>query len=294
MKKAMRFRITAVLAAAMTAACTAAMPSAASYNTATVTQLETFTGPYQTYWKWCEQEKFPAGKYWNGGDPEVWTDTPCASHSSWDNCTYVPFRYVYNAGYTTLPSSETYGSLCQCYGFARKLAQDFYGGCKVWLRHRYSTDFQFRAGDQVRINYDAHSVFITEVNGDKITFADCNWDNHCGIRWDVSATIANGKFTFGGRSFEITYIDRAAMAGDIDGDSQVTEEDIEYIRQIAEGTYSFTGKQLRAIKEAADLNNDGVVDMDDYDIALDDFTNRTYIPGTLGFQHYLTDLGSWS
>ena len=31
------------------------------------------------------REKFPDGKYWNGPNPDGWTDSPCTHHR---NCTY--------------------------------------------------------------------------------------------------------------------------------------------------------------------------------------------------------------
>ena len=283
MKTKLRTRIAAALAAAAIAAGAAAIPAEARYNNSATSQVEAFTTPYQTYWKYCEMYKFPAGKYWNGGNADSWTNTPCNNHNA---CNWVPFRNTINKGYTPLPAGETFGGLIQCYGFARKLATDFYGGCQVWVRHRYSSGFQFRVGDQVRINNDTHSVFITEVNGNSIKFADCNWDNRCGIRWDVSATITNGRFRFGGTSYQISYIDRAGMAGDINGDSKITIEDVHSIEQIYRGVYTYGNQNRSYVNEAADLDNDGRVTYYDSQLAWQQYDGSGYFP----HQRFLTGI----
>ncbi len=50
-----------------------------------------------------------------------------------------------------------------------------------------------KAGDVIRYRYNTHSVFVTKVTADTITFADCNWDGHCKIRWNV--TIPKSSIT---------------------------------------------------------------------------------------------------
>ena len=280
MKAKLKTRIAAAAAAAVVACSAAAVPAEAKYNRSRTVQGDAFMVAAQTYWKYGEKLKFPAGKYWNSGNPDTWTDTPCTGQTSnwrtWTRCTHVPFKNVINAGYTALSSNETYSYLTQCYGFARKLAQDFYGGCEVWVRHRYSSDFQFRAGDQVRISNDSHSVYITAVNGNSIEFADCNWDNHCGIRWDVSATISNGRFCFGGNSYQISYIDRPAMAGDANGDSKITWADVEAIYRLYRGTYNYGSANPKYVNEAADLDNDGQVTYNDWVIAYVQYDGKGY------------------
>ena len=290
-------KIGAVLMAAAIAAGAAAMPASATYNNSTTSQRDANYGPAQTYLIGTLRAKFPAGKYWNSGNPDTYTTRPCSSHPSYANCTHVPFRYTVGAGYTALPSNEVYSTLCQCYGFARKLASDFFGGCQVWTRQRTDKNFQIRVGDQIRIRYtfsnggySDHSVFVTEANGNSIKYADCNAYGTCQIRWDCSASVHNGGFIDGNSYYSILWVDRPAMAGDVTGDSQITWEDVNAIADIYTGRYSFSGKYKNYIMEAADLNNDGKVTVQDWMIAYSQYSGTGYFSS----QRYLTNVGIWT
>ena len=62
----------------------------------------------------------------------------------------------------------------------------------VFLMRSSVWDFQ-KNSVMIRYRYNTHSVFVTKVTADTITFADCNWDGHCKIRWNV--TIPKSSIT---------------------------------------------------------------------------------------------------
>lgn len=124
------------------------------------------------------QAKFPAGKYWNHAgsstnNPDGYTSTPCTHHG---NCS----KYGYN-GWC---GCNSFGSSIQCFGFANKLAYDAYGSLYTsWSTTSLSN---LKAGDVIRYKNNGHSIFVTGVSGDTITYGDCNSDGHCKIRWGVT------------------------------------------------------------------------------------------------------------
>lgn len=116
--------------------------------------------------------KFPAGAYWNHvgsskNNPDGYTYEGCNSHKF----------------------CNEYSNAWQCHGFALKLGADMFGtNPRNWKRA--SNLNNLRAGDIIRYNtgkYE-HTVFVTGVNGNSVTIADCNYDLHCRIRWDVVKT----------------------------------------------------------------------------------------------------------
>lgn len=127
------------------------------------------------------KERFPAGKYWNRvslsyNNPDGVTRTPCPANHNTEPNTCNDFK-----GYA------------QCWGFAYRLAYGYYGSCPATGGWSQSTDpsslDSLKPGDIVRFksgNY-GHSIWVIGVDGDKVTFADCNGDYHCGIRWGGDA-----------------------------------------------------------------------------------------------------------
>ena len=142
------------------------------------------------------QKSFVDGKYWNfynSGDlnrkitPDKTGDTICPSCSKTratchgdcsDNCG----KFYLNGQY--------YGG--QCYGYANMIAYKVFGSPAVqggvaqagWEKITSVSNYQFRAGDYVRVKNDGHSVFITKVTSDKIYYTDCNWSGPCMVKWD--------------------------------------------------------------------------------------------------------------
>lgn len=134
-------------------------------------------------------EKFPEGKYWNGGDPDSWTDTPCTHHGSCG-------KYGWN-GWCGCNSFN--GQSIQCMGFAEKLGFDATGYSPRENANGWKTVYSssaintLKAGDIVRRN--GHSMYVTAVDGDTVTVADCNAINKsCNIRWGVTKTKSDLKY----------------------------------------------------------------------------------------------------
>ncbi|MBQ8605155.1 MAG: S-layer homology domain-containing protein, partial [Clostridia bacterium] len=142
------------------------------------------------------QRKYPDGKYWNGGNPDSVTDEPCTHHS--DGC-----EYDGSCGCNSFK-----GTSIQCMGFANQLAYLVYGGNPYYNWTKYYGDAAFeliKAGDIVRYKNSGHSIFVTAVDEDTITFADCNYHHTCKIRWNQTISKETLKKTF-------TYVARAPYA----------------------------------------------------------------------------------
>lgn len=137
--------------------------------------------------------KFPDGKYWNHANnpgsensknnQDGYTTTPCPVN----NGTIGSSSQTCNA---FMPG--TYQLSWQCMGFAEKLGYDFSGynpreNANGWQTYTSSSALDnLKAGDIVRRN--GHSIFVTAVNGENVTYGDCNSDGHCIIRWDKTIT----------------------------------------------------------------------------------------------------------
>lgn len=136
------------------------------------------------------RQMFPAGKYWNhagmsGNNAEGWTNTPCNHKVTTSTCNH----YV-------RPNGQSWSS--QCMGYAQELAYLYYGSDPINQPLRTDKDVVdiLMPGDVVRYLNNQHSIFITAVNGEDITFSDCNYGNQCIIRWDVHITKSKLKETF--------------------------------------------------------------------------------------------------
>ena len=129
------------------------------------------------------KRKFPNGKYWNhvgmsGNNQDGYTNSPCPNPHNGTTCNH----YVFNG--------EDLASQCQ--GFVMKCGYDAYGSSPyTWPQITGSNALDsLKPGDIVRYytTDDKHSIFVTAVSGDTITFGDCNSDFHCKIRWDATTT----------------------------------------------------------------------------------------------------------
>lgn len=119
------------------------------------------------------QDKFPDGKYWNGGNVDSYTTSPCPSHATTAYCNH-------------------YDNASQCYGFALKLGWDAYGtNPRTW---NYSTSSSYvdslKPGDIVdnsgslRSESDPyHTVFVIGVTDTEIMVGECNKGGNCIIKW---------------------------------------------------------------------------------------------------------------
>lgn len=127
------------------------------------------------------QSKYPNGKYWNSGNADTYTSSP---HTGESKCKCTSYR----------------GKAWQCHGFACQLGYlvsgiDFYDS--RWIGYTNSSVIDsVKPGDMVRYKNDGHTIFITGVNGDTITYADCNSDGYCKIRWNETISKSTLKSTF--------------------------------------------------------------------------------------------------
>jgi hypothetical protein len=88
-------------------------------------------------------------------------------------------------------------------GWAYKVAYDAYGSLpKNWTKVNNLNDL--KAGDVLRLyseGDDGHSIFITNVDGEKVTYADCNADskrdpkNNCKIAWNHTNKTKSDLFS---------------------------------------------------------------------------------------------------
>lgn len=253
-----------------------------------VTQKEALSADYTNDWLKKEKSKFPAGKYWNGGNTNSYTNSGCDHKNDKYKCNKFSVQNIFKPNYWG--EVPNYG--LQCHGFALRLAYDYFGGCDIFVKQKYTSGFHFRVGDIIRINGDSHSVFVTGVDGNSLTYSDCNNGETCIIRWDVSASIKNDKLCRGNAyQYSINYILRPAMSGDIDGDSQITSKDLEALRKILDKKFDYipsVPNYNTVIKEAADVNNDARITEDDYKIL-----QSSIKYGYIKTGRFLTDLGIW-
>lgn len=190
------------------------------------------------------QAKFPHGKYWNhvGGsnNPDGWTSVPCTHH---DNCGYYPNNCACNS----------FDNAIQCMGFTMKLAYDAYGtSARSW--NEVTNLNGLKAGDIIR--YATHSIFVTAVNGDTITYGDANALNRtCNIRWNQTTTkaaiLSRGLKYVKVAPWELSrsaipdnMVRGSLVSGDFNGDHKM---------EIA--AFFGTGHQMQLIMWDADQNN---------------------------------------
>lgn len=146
------------------------------------------------------QAKYPHNKYWNhygmsGNNANGYTNHECTGHKY---CNY----FIHNG---TKWSS-------QCMGFAQQLAYLYSGSDPIdgdgWrlVKYRDNHNAYFEAIDNAKtgdvITYyeptstaqaKTHTVFVTEVSGDTLYLAECNYGGPCVIHWGRTMTKAKLK-----------------------------------------------------------------------------------------------------
>ena len=131
-------------------------------------------------------EMFPDGKYWNHvgsyeNNPDGWTDIPCP-HILIDS----GLGYDYYVG---LGECNEFGGDVQCVGFVNRLIYEAYG-MENYLSWEEKYDLEdVKPGDVIRFLYDMHTIMVTSVDGDLITYGECNGNlSDCQIKWNVQKT----------------------------------------------------------------------------------------------------------
>lgn len=144
------------------------------------------------------QTTFEHGKYWNHVGLSSWdmtttTSSPCTSTHRHGNC-----KYNGSCGCNSFK-----GKCIQCMGFAYTLQYlcfngfDGYDAPENW---NYSDAMaKIKPGDVIRYycGNTRHSIFVTNVDGDVITYMDCNGTGGgCVIRHDQTIYKSSLKSTF--------------------------------------------------------------------------------------------------
>ena len=121
-------------------------------------------------------KKFPHKAYWNHvgsekNNPDGVTASPCPNHIG---CSWVEGAC----------SCNSFCQAIQCMGFAYKAAYDIVGtNPREWeMRTTLDAD-KLRVGDVIRYRGNRHSLCVTGVKGNRISFVDSNWYPLCQIRW---------------------------------------------------------------------------------------------------------------
>lgn len=128
------------------------------------------------------QKLYPDTAYWNHakGEPNN------ADGYTWIPCTH----HVGNCDLKGQCGCNSYrGNASQCAGFAFQMASVVYGEDSYSWPTKYREEGKkavdsLKAGDVVRYRNGAHVIFITAVEGNVVTYGDCNDDGHCQIQWD--------------------------------------------------------------------------------------------------------------
>ncbi len=122
--------------------------------------------------------QFPHGKYWNhvgkSNDPDGVTSTPCISHS---NCHWS----------ANSCNCNSFDNAIQCMGYAHKISYEITGVLprNNYVKHTTLKASDLRVGDIIRYRWNGHSICVTGVKGNQISFTDCNYIGRCQIRWGV-------------------------------------------------------------------------------------------------------------
>ena len=207
-----------------------------------------------------EKAKYKRGNrkvYWTGGNAESCSYQSCDHDNEVHYCCTVPIHSVIDDKHVTQKTSydvkqntsqDPVSSSWQCAGFARKLATDVFETMdfvryyiidgKITYTASGTRDYEPQIGDQVRLfSYDhvhqGHSIFITGVDGNNITFADCNGDlNSCEILWDKTQCVSDyttRKMVKVDKAYlrkNAVFVERPYIAGDLNLNGKIDLQDV--------------------------------------------------------------------
>ena len=150
------------------------------------------------------RQKFPNGKYWNHmptrgtgaayNNQDGWTETPCIPHNNYCGTSLQTCNGFDPTG--------NYECSWQCMGYAEKCGYDVTGynprlNQKGWTTlYNVSALSKLKAGDIVRYRNGRHTIYVVAVNGDQVTYTDCNSDSHCVIRWGQTVSLSTLQSSF--------------------------------------------------------------------------------------------------
>ena len=210
-------------------------------------------------------QKYPSGKVWSGSDSNIYYPTFSEG--------YKKFDYI-NGG--------TYDISAR---FAQQLQTEYYG-IKHFLHLTNSANYLPRIGDHLRISSN-RSIFITGVSGSTITYVDCNANGDSKVAWSKTGTFtknSNGTFRIklGSTYYSFVWVERPVKLGDLNGDSNVNQTDINLLKQVVSyGTsYNPNGCNIIYRNFAADLNKDGNINSTDTNL----LTNATMSSAGINYE----------
>ena len=188
-------------------------------------------------------EMFPDEKYWNHvgsyiNNPDGWTDTPCP-HVLVDS----GLGYDYYVG---LGECNEFGGDVQCVGFVNRLVYEAYG-MENYLSWEQKYDLEdLKPGDVIRFLYDMHTVMVTSVDGDMITYGECNGDlSDCQIKWNVQKSKDEIY-----ESLTAVYIAPSMLSVPFANGSGISDETIERGEDISFRAYAEGGSEKYTYKFA--------------------------------------------
>lgn len=237
--------------------------------------------------------KFPHGKYWNHigskkNNPNGWTNKPCTHHGyKGSGCSYDG-----SCGCNATSSSH---QAIQCAGYAYKLGLDAFGSNpKTWKTYYGSSAKKYlynnlKAGDLVRYLNNGHSIFVTGVSGNTVTYTHCNVDGQCKIEW--GRTISKSKLAATLTSIRVAPSSFSKYAIDIvydndGGKGSISKQMVAYESSfvISSGSnlkkdgYTFDGFYLYRDQDKKYMCEDGNWYKEE-DITKDDLVKKVYHPG---------------
>ncbi|HAG12902.1 MAG TPA: hypothetical protein DCG49_03445 [Ruminococcus sp.] len=210
--------------------------------------------------------QFPAGRYWNSGNPDT-----CTTTYNTGKTTKVTVGQVCSAGFSTnLMGGPAAGAQIQrSAAFARKLAS-IYFGTDIYMRQGTYKNFTARLGDQITYytgnGTQTHTVFVTGTNNNgDLTLAECEDNVGCKISYSGTCFFHNGAFIRNGKSYGLKYVERPVKIGDVDGNGFVDGNDCTRMIQVQNGTFNFSGINYNMMRAAADVDRDWqFYDQDDF------------------------------
>lgn len=256
-----------------------------------------------------EEKLLPNEKYWNhkeigGTSDKAVSGTPCDNNA--ENCAYcteTSFQPAYISNWDRDSGMQSTSN--QCFGFAHMLAKDIWG-TDFFVKHsvRNGKYTEPRVGDNVRLQFKVdgtddvaeHSIFITGISGNNITFADCNYNmGSCVIRWRATSYYKNFKYKnnkkTGYNTVTVTKdylkqyainVYRPILKGDFNLNDRIDNDDVAYFKTTYIDNGNTSGKNpLHPVSRIIyDVNNDGKVTEADYQ-QIRYYAGLSYIDGNI-------------
>lgn len=161
------------------------------------------------------QTQYRDGEYWNYYSCSDYSETgttPCHCTGSYCAGTCSCYCGSYYSNGVWLAG--------QCLGYCFQLAREIEGGNPYFDRTKIYTLSNVQPGDIIRYNWDSHAIFVTAVNGNTITYTDCNRVGPCEVQWGDTMKLSDIQgFSYISRNteadpddFEVTVTTTATVA----------------------------------------------------------------------------------